>query len=75
MSKSSGQMYVHLWNTVLYKYLKKSNIFLQNADIGLGAVGVMLEREKVVDFTYPFYEGAGQHILGMKRYIPTSLFK
>lgn len=48
---------------------------LQRADIGLGSLTVMAERENVVDFTVPFYDLVGISILMKKPMIPTSLFK
>jgi len=55
---------------------KKWNWFhFQNADIGLGAISVMNERERVIDFTYPFYEGVGMLILMQKIYNPPSIFR
>ncbi len=35
-------------------------ISLQNCDIGVGAIPVQAERERVIDFTIPFYENVGQ---------------
>jgi ionotropic glutamate receptor len=48
---------------------------VQNADIGLGALAVMAERESVVDFTVPYYDLVGITILMKKPKVPTSLFK
>ncbi len=47
----------------------------QNADIGLGALAVMAERETVIDFTVPYYDLVGITILMKKPKVPTSLFK
>ena len=47
----------------------------QNADIGLGAVAMMAERERVLDFTFPFYEGVGFLLLMKKIYLEPSLFR
>ncbi len=44
-------------------HFSKDSLHQQNADIGVGAIAMMLEREKILDFTYPFYEGAGFIIL------------
>lgn len=49
--------------------------FLQRADIGLGSLSVMAERENVVDFTVPYYDLVGITILMKKPKTPTSLFK
>ena len=38
----------------------------KNADIGLGALAVMAERENVVDFTVPYYDLVGITILMKK---------
>jgi hypothetical protein len=35
----------------------------------------MNERERVIDFTYPFYEGVGMLILMQKIYNPPSIFR
>ena len=48
--------------------------FHQNADIGLGAISVMDERERVIDFTYPFYEGVGILIILLKTPNPPNIF-
>ena len=47
----------------------------QNADIGLGALAVMAERENVIDFTVPYYDLVGISILMKKPSVSTSLFK
>lgn len=47
----------------------------QRADIALGSLSVMAERENVVDFTVPYYDLVGISILMKKPKIPTSLFK
>jgi hypothetical protein len=49
--------------------------FFQNADIGIGAIAMMHEREKVLDFTYPVYEGAGLLVLMKKIYVPPAMFR
>jgi len=47
----------------------------KRADIALGAMSVMAERENVVDFTVPYYDLVGISILMKKSKVPTSLFK
>lgn len=47
----------------------------QRADIGLGSLSVMAERENVIDFTVPYYDLVGITILMKKSQSPTSLFK
>ncbi len=44
----------------------------KNADIGLGALAVMAERENVIDFTVPYYDLVGITIM-MKK--PKVLFR
>lgn len=48
---------------------------LKKADIALGALSVMAERENVVDFTVPYYDLVGITIMMRKPKAPTSLFK
>lgn len=57
------------WNGMI-KELKE-----KRADIGLGALSVMAERENVIDFTVPYYDLVGITILMKKPQTPTSLFK
>ncbi len=38
----------------------------KNADIGLGALAVMAERENVIDFTVPYYDLVGITIMMKK---------
>lgn len=45
------------WNGIVRKLMDKE------ADIGLGAMSVMAEREAVIDFTVPFYDLVGISIL------------
>lgn len=52
-----------------------SVMYLQKADIALGAMSVMAERESVVDFTVPYYDLVGISILMKKPKATTSLFK
>lgn len=47
----------------------------KRADIGLGSLSVMAERENVIDFTVPYYDLVGITILMKKSKTPTSLFK
>ncbi|KAG8201467.1 hypothetical protein JTE90_024336 [Oedothorax gibbosus] len=47
----------------------------QKADIALGPISVMAERETVVDFTVPYYDLVGISILMKKPSVPSSLFK
>lgn len=47
----------------------------QRADIGLGSMSVMAEREDVIDFTVPYYDLVGITILMKLPETPTSLFK
>ena len=48
---------------------------LQKADIALGPIAVMAERETVVDFTVPYYDLVGLSILMKKPEVKPSLFK
>jgi len=57
------------WNGLIGELVNKK------ADIGLGALSVMAERENVVDFTVPYYDLVGITILMKKPKVPTSLFK
>jgi glutamate receptor, ionotropic, invertebrate len=47
----------------------------KTADVGLGALSVMAERESVVDFTVPFYDLVGIHIMMQVVIPPASIFK
>ena len=57
------------WNGMI-KELKD-----KKADIALGALAVMAERENVVDYTVPYYDLVGLTILMLKSKSKTSLFK
>ena len=57
------------WNGLIGELVNKK------ADIGLGALSVMAERENVIDFTVPYYDLVGSSILMKKPTIPTNLFK
>ncbi|CAG7815216.1 unnamed protein product, partial [Allacma fusca] len=61
--------YPHDW-TGMVRELKD-----RQADIALGAMSVMAERESVVDFTVPYYDLVGISILMRKPRATTSLFK
>ena len=47
----------------------------RRADMGIGAISVMAERENVIDYTVPYYDLVGITILMKKVKVPTSLFK
>ncbi|XP_054159450.1 ionotropic receptor 25a-like [Oppia nitens] len=47
----------------------------KRADIALGPISVMAERETVVDFTVPYYDLVGITILMRKPSVPSHLFK
>ena len=51
------------------------NILVRRADMGIGAISVMAEREYVIDYTVPYYDLVGLTILMKKVKVPTSLFK
>ena len=51
------------------------DIVKKKADIALGSLSVMAEREAVVDFTVPFYDLVGLSIIIKKPQTTTSLFK
>ncbi|XP_071055575.1 ionotropic receptor 25a [Onthophagus taurus] len=57
------------WNGVVKELVEK------RADIGLGSMSVMAERENVIDFTVPYYDLVGITILMKLPTTPTSLFK
>lgn len=57
------------WNGVVKELMEK------RADIGLGSMSVMAERENVIDFTVPYYDLVGITILMKLPTTPTSLFK
>lgn len=57
------------WNGVVRELIDKK------ADIGLGSMSVMAERENVIDFTVPYYDLVGITILMKQPTTPTSLFK
>jgi glutamate receptor, ionotropic, invertebrate len=47
----------------------------KQADIGLGSMSVMAERETVIDFTVPYYDLVGITILMQQPHQEPSLFK
>jgi glutamate receptor, ionotropic, invertebrate len=47
----------------------------KQADIGLGSMSVMAERETVIDFTVPYYDLVGITILMQQPHQEASLFK
>ncbi|XP_045465403.1 ionotropic receptor 25a-like [Harmonia axyridis] len=57
------------WNGLIKDLMDKK------ADIGLGSISVMAERENVIDFTVPYYDLVGITILMKVPRVPTSLFK
>uniref|UniRef100_A0ABM1IVT1 Glutamate receptor ionotropic, kainate 2 n=1 Tax=Polistes dominula TaxID=743375 RepID=A0ABM1IVT1_POLDO len=57
------------WNGMIKELIEK------RADIALGTLWVMAEREKVVDFTVPYYDLVGLTIMMLKPKTQTSLFK
>lgn len=57
------------WNGVVKELMEK------RADVGLGSMSVMAERENVIDFTVPYYDLVGITILMKLPETPTSLFK
>lgn len=57
------------WNGIVRKLIDKQ------ADIGLGSMSVMAERETVIDFTVPYYDLVGITIMMQLPSTPSSLFK
>ena len=57
------------WNGIVRKLIDKQ------ADIGLGSMSVMAERETVIDFTVPYYDLVGIAIMMQLAQAPSSLFK
>lgn len=58
-----------VWNGVVRKLIDKE------ADIGLGTMQVMAERETVIDFTVPYYDLVGITVLMLLPRTKNSLFK
>lgn len=72
--EAEGQSYGTLnengsWNGMIRELIEK------RSDIALGSLWVMAEREKVVDFTVPYYDLVGLTIMMLKTKTSTSLFK
>ncbi|XP_078051605.1 ionotropic receptor 25a-like isoform X2 [Augochlora pura] len=59
----------HSWNGMMKELITK------RADIALGSLWVTAERERIVDFTVPFYDLVGLSIMMLKTKTTTSLFK
>ncbi|KOC68268.1 Glutamate receptor, ionotropic kainate 3 [Habropoda laboriosa] len=57
------------WNGMMKELIDK------RADIALGSLWVTAERERVVDFTVPYYDLVGLSIMMLKTKTSTSLFK
>lgn len=57
------------WDGIVRKLIDKE------ADIGLGSMSIMNEREMVIDFTSPFYDFVGSSIMMLLPSTPSSLFK
>lgn len=57
------------WNGVIRQLIDLK------ADIALGAMSVMAERETVIDYTFPYYEMVGIAILMQLPSPPKSLFR
>ncbi|XP_043589504.1 ionotropic receptor 25a [Bombus pyrosoma] len=57
------------WNGMMRELIDK------RADIALGSVWVTAERERVVDFTVPYYDLVGLSIMMLKTKTTSSLFK
>ena len=55
------------WNGLIGELVNR------RADIGIGGIGVMAERENVIDFTVPFYDVVGITILMKKSKVSGSL--
>ena len=57
------------WNGIVRKLIDKQ------ADVGLGSMSVMAERETVIDFTVPYYDLVGITIMMILPSQQPSLFK
>lgn len=57
------------WNGMVKDIMEKK------ADIGLGSISIMAERESVIDFTVPWSDLVGYSIMMKSSYVPPSLFK
>lgn len=58
-----------VWTGIVNELLEK------RADIGLGSISVMAERENVIDFTIPFYDLVGIGILVNIPRAPSDFFR
>ena len=58
------------WDQYSYIYID-----LQKADLAVGSISVLPEREMVVDFTVPFYDLVGHAILMQSQNKQTHIFK
>ncbi|CAK9805963.1 Ionotropic receptor 25a [Anthophora quadrimaculata] len=72
--ESDSKLYGNLspngsWNGMMKDLIEK------RADIALGSLWVTAERERVVDFTVPYYDLVGLSIMMLKTKTSTSLFK
>lgn len=57
------------WNGVVRRLIDKE------ADIGIGSMSIMAERETVIEFTVPYHDLVGLAIMMKTQRIPNSLFK
>lgn len=53
----------------------KTNLCVQRADMAVGPISIMAERESVVDFTVPYYDLVGLNLLMRKPTVDYSLVK
>ncbi|CAL1292890.1 unnamed protein product [Larinioides sclopetarius] len=63
------------WDGMIRDLVDKVSPISNKAEIALGPISVMAERETVVDFTVPYYDLVGISILMKKPSVPSSLFK
>lgn len=57
------------WNGVVRKLIDKE------ADIGLGSMSIIAERETVIDFTVPYHDLVGISIMMQAHRVPNTWFK
>lgn len=57
------------WDGIIKKIIDKE------ADIGIGPISVMAEREAVIDFTVPYYDLVGITILMHVKLTPSNAFR